>query len=131
MNMINDNEIERERVVAEICKFLGLERPKMYSHTVIDAVKELCVARLCKSIGITGTYNYKSDFFNFFSSIMGEAVCEKLNLKIHVASDALRLVKYEHINLVEEAKAYLNNETIEEAVIDTFNLADRFKYLIK
>jgi len=61
---------------------------------------------------------------------MGEAICEKLNINIHVACEELRLIKYEHINLVAEVKSYLENETTEEAFLDAFELADRFKYLI-
>ena len=130
MNTISNYELDRERTIKRICEFFKFERPEMKSVTTKEAIKELCVARLCKSIGITGKYNYKSDFFEFFSSIMGEAICEKLSLKTHVACDELRLVKYEHVNLIREIKSYLDNETIEEAFLDAFHLVDKFKYLI-
>ena len=130
MKTIYDSEIDKVRIINKMCDFLRFEKPIIYSNTTKEIVKEICVARLCKAIGITGTYNYKSDFFNFFSNIMGEALCEILEIKIHIASDELRLVKYEHINLVEKVKYYLENESVEEAFLDAFELADKFKHLI-
>jgi len=124
-------ELDREKIISKICEFFNFERPKMTSVGTNEAIKELCVARLCKSIGLTGKYNYKSEFFDFFSKIMGEALCEKLSIKTHVADAALRLVKYEHVNLISELKYYLDNESLEEAFLDAFALADRYKYLIK
>lgn len=121
---------ERENIIKKICTFFNIERPILTSVTTDETIKELCVARLCKSVGLTGTYNYKSEFFEFFSNIMGEALCEKLNINKHIASDELRFVKYEHINLINEFKGYLDTETIEEAFLDAFNLVDKFKYLI-
>lgn len=129
MNIVSNN-LERESVIHKVCVYFNIERPILRSSTTDETIKELCVARLCKAVGLTGIYNYKSDFFEFFSNIMGEALCEKLNLKIHIASDELRLVKYEHINLVQELKNYLDTETVEEAFLDAFNLVDKFKYLI-
>ena len=125
-----ETDIDREIIIEQICNFFNIKRPQMYSVGTNEAIKELCVARLCKTIGLTGRYNYKSEFFDFFSKIMGEALCEKLSLKTHVADDELRFVKYEHINLIKELKYYLDTETIEEAFLDAFNLADRYKYLI-
>ena len=66
----------------------------------------------------------------FFASVMGEALCDKLNIKVHIANDALRLFKYNGINLIERARVYLENSCLDEAFIDTFNLVDNFKYLI-
>ena len=123
-------ETQKENILKDICNYLGVKQVDFSGATLKEMIKELCVARLCKAVGITGKYNYKSSFFDFFSSIMGEAVCDKLKLKIHVASDELRLIKYERINLIEKVKLFLENETTEEAFIDAFNLADKFKYLI-
>ncbi len=125
-----DHNCDQESTIKIVKKYLGLENPKIFNKTTKNIIKELCVTRLCRSVGISGTFNYRSDFFDFFASIMGEAVCEKLNIKIHVASEDLRLIKYEHINLIEQARFYLDNETLEEAILDIFELADRFKYLI-
>ena len=55
---------------------------------------------------------------------------QKLLIKIHIACDELRFVKYEHVNLVQTFKEYLDNKFLEEAFLDAFNLADKFKYLI-
>ena len=130
MNKIVENDIGKEQAVKKVCDFFRLD-----SHTTAeiyagDIIKELCVARLCKAIGLAYKDNFKSEFFNFFSCIMGEAVCQKLGLNIRIASDELRLVKYDNVNLVKEVKSYLDNETVEEAFLDAFNLVDNFKYLI-
>lgn len=129
MNYDKD-EINMERVINKICNYLSLNKPIMYSTTTNDAIKELCVAKLCEIIGITGKYNYKSDFFDFFASIMGEAICEKLNIPTHVASAELRFFKHEHLNLIEVVRTYLENEYIDEAFLDAFELVDKFKHLI-
>ena len=131
MNNINMCEIDRERVVEKVCAFLKLKKPTLKSSSTKENVKELCVVKLCNVIGLTGNFNYKSEFFDFFSSIMGEAICEKLSLKIHVANDELRFVKYEHVNLVLTVKEFLDEKIIDEAFLDAFNLVDKFKHLIK
>ncbi len=127
---INASKVEREKTIRKVCDYLGLEDPKIFNTELAEVIKELCVMRLCRIVGITGTYNYKSEFFNFFASIMGEALCEKLKIKIHIAKEELRLIKYEHTNLIDQVKIYLENESLEEAFLDAFELADRFKYLI-
>ena len=127
---INDYAKDRDNIINKICDFLKMEKPQMFSLTLKDSIKELCVAKLCKTVGLTGTYHYKSDFFDFFSDIMGEALCEILTIKIRIACDELRLFKYEHINLIEEVKNLLLKESVEEAFLDAFELVDKFKYLI-
>ena len=130
MNNINMLENEREKVIEKVCSFLEMDIPPKVNVSIKDAIKEICVARLCRAVGITGKYNSKSDFFDFFASIMGEAICEKLSIKIQIACDELRLVKYEHVNLIRQVKEFLDTECVEEAFLDAFELADRFKWLI-
>lgn len=125
-----ENTKSNQQIIKKICSFFRLENMHLKSEDLIDNIKELCVARLCKSIGLTGKYNYKSDFFEFFSSIMGQAVCEVLQINVNIACDELRLIKYNHINLIQEVVQFLTTETQEEAFLDTFDLVDRFKYLI-
>ncbi len=129
MNIINVTEIDRENTINQVCDFLKVERPNMLCSSLKESIKKVCVARLCKAIGVS-KYNYKSDYFNFFSSIMGEALCEKLAIKTHIACDELRLVRYNNINLVSELKHYLDNETVEEAFLDAFDLIEQYKFLI-
>ncbi len=131
MNKIKFMEVDKEFALAQVSEFLKLKDVKLQAETLNESIKEMCVLRLCKAIGLTGKVNYKSDFFEFFACMMAEAICEKLNLKIHVARDELRLVKYEHINLINQIKYFLDNETVEEAFLDAFELADKFKYLIE
>ena len=128
--MITIKENNLQEIVSNITEYLNLNKIDLTSNTLTENIKELCVAKLCNIIGITCKYNYKSDFFELFSSLTGEALCEKFNLKIHIANDELRLIKYERINLVEKAKSFFLNENIEESILDIFNLADKFKYLI-
>lgn len=130
MNRINFSDINKDNITFQICDFLNVEQPRTEVISLRETIKQLCVARLCKAVGLTGKYNYKSDFFEFFSCIMGEAICEKLSIKMHLACDELRLIKYEHINLVNKIKSYLDNESVEEAFLDAFELLDKFKYLI-
>ena len=130
MNKINFSEINKDNVLFQICDFLNIEQPNLEITSLKETIKQLCVARLCKAIGLTGKYNYKSEFFEFFSCVMGEAICEKLSIKMHIACDELRLIKYEHINLVNQIKSYLDSESVEEAFLDAFELLDKFKYLI-
>ena len=130
MNTININKTERVDILEKVSSFLKLKQQTLKSLTARDGIKELCVIKLCKVIGLSGNYNYQSEFFNFFSSIMGEAVCERISIKIRVAPDELRLIKYEHINLVQTVMFFLETKSLEEAFLDAFNLADRFKYLI-
>lgn len=129
MNSTFENEIESTQAIKKVCEFFRFDCPEVHSKDTKEAIKEVCVARLCQAIGLS-LYNVKSEFFDFFSSIIGEAVCEKLSIKVRIAYDELRLVKYDHINLVGEVKWFLDNETIEEAFLDAFNLVDRFKFLI-
>ena len=107
MKTAEDYGLDIENTIRKICTFFRFEKPNINSCTTNEIIKELCVARLCKSVGLTGKYNYKSEFFEFFSNIMGEAVCEKLSIKTHIASDELRFVKYERINLISEIKSKL------------------------
>ncbi len=123
--------VSHQNIVEEVREYLKLKECILKSNTVEEKLKELCVARLCKSIGIRCEYNYKSEFFEFFSSITAEAICQKLGILMHVASDDIRLIKYEHLNLVEEVKKCLNNEDVDEAFIDAFNFVDNHKHLIE
>lgn len=131
MNNENMDEIERAQIIKNICDFFKMEVPNLYNKSIEDAIKYICVVRLCKAIGLSGVKNIKSDFFDFYSCIIGEAVCEKLNIKLRIASDELRLVKYNQINLIDRAKQCLENDLLEEAIIDTFELADEFKEVMK
>ncbi len=130
VNKTVESEIAREKAIQKICDFFRLEQPLQLSNSMQVAIKELCAIRLCKAIGLNKNNAFKSDFFDFFGCLMGEAVCQKLSIKQRIATDELRLVKYDKINLVQEIKSYLDNETIEEAFLDAFELVDRFKYII-
>ena len=118
-------------IIDEVCNYVQIERPILTSDLLTEGIKEICVARLCKVVGIKCKYNYKSEFFEFFSNITGEAVCQNLGLKIHVAEDVFRFFKYEKVNLVEKVKELLNNTDKEEAFLDVFEFLDESRFLIK
>ena len=125
-----ENE-EKDKMLERVCTFFHFEHTALAEKDLKATIKELCVVRLLKAIGLTkGIYNHKSEFFNFFATIMGEAVCQKLDINLRIASDELRLVRYNNINFIKEVKAYLDNESQEEAFLDAFNLVDDNKYLI-
>lgn len=130
MNVTNTNELDNQTTIDKVCDFFKLKNTRNRSDDLKDTIKELCVNRLCKVIGVTGVYNYKSHFFEFFSNVMGEAVCEKLSINTHIAGDEIRFVKYEHINLVNKTRYFLENESMEDAFLDVFKMIDKYKYLI-
>lgn len=119
-----------KNIIEQVRNYLKLNEYNLKSNSVEETLKELSVARLCKSIGIRCEYNYKSEFFEFFSSITAEAICQKFGYSMHVASDDIRLIKYDRVNLVEEVKKCLNNEDVDEAFINAFNFVDNHKHLI-
>lgn len=131
MNTTKEKDLGNEQILNRVCLFLNLKHKNLTASTIEEQIKELCVAKLCGLVGISGAYNYKSKFFNFFSSIVAQAVCDILGIKLILASDELRLFKYNHINLIDEVKYLLNTKSIDEAFLDSFDLIDRFKFLIK
>lgn len=124
---LKDKNIE---VLERVCDFIDFEIPYLHEIELNGSIKEICVAKLCNVIGITGAYNYKSDFLNFFSDIVAEAVVETLGYKFHIADEQLRFFSFDHVNLVSKARGFLENNDKDEAFIDVFNMVDDFKYLI-
>ena len=110
--------------------FLNFSPSFFKSESLTERVKEMCVAKLCNEIGIRCEYNYKSGFFNFFSSIMGQAISEKLNLNLCLDDYNLRFVKFENVNLVKTASSILEDKCVNEAFIDVYELADKYKWVI-
>ena len=122
---MDNNEIEKK-----VCELLNLKQDLNHTNSIENFIKKATVKKLCEVVGLTGKYNHESPFFKFFSNIMGEAVCEVLNIKIRIACDEVRLFKYSGINLVEKAIDYLKTESVEEAFLDVFEMADQFKFLV-
>lgn len=116
--------------INKIKTFLEMEEYNCSLTEVEEQIKEICVAKLCEVLGIGCAYNYKNQMFQIFSSVMAEALCQKLKIQKHIASDNLRLIKYNGINFIEKAKQFLDNTDIEEAVLDIFNFVDENKKLI-
>lgn len=123
--------MDNNEIIKKVCEFLNLKHNINNSDSIENFIKESTVKKLCEVVGLTGKYNHESPFFKFFSNIMGEAVCEVLNIKIRIACDELRLVKYCGINLVDKSVGYLKTESVEEAFLDTFEMVDKFKFLVE
>lgn len=128
---IGENNIDQNSIKRKVCDFLNMEPIQMETTSIVAFIKEFVSKKLCEVVGLTGNFNHRTPFFDFFSSIMGEAVCEVLNIKIRIACDELRLVKYSGINLIDKAVEYLNTQSIDEAFLDTFEMVDKFKFLVE
>lgn len=123
--------IEKEELyLQQIKQYLNLKDYKILSITIKEKVKEMCVAKLCYVLGISRICNYKNGFFEFFSCVVGEAVCEHLGIRTHVAEECVRFVRYEGVNFVSKCKQFLIMEEIDEAVLDCFNFLDKHKNLV-
>ena len=129
-NLGIDPNLEKERIFNRVCTYLEIEKPIMYSNTIEDGVKELCVARMCKSIGIK-CYNYKNKLFNFYATVTGEAVSQELGLKLQIASAEIKFIKYDKINLINQIRFFLISSDIDEAFVEAYNFLDKYKYLAK
>lgn len=128
---VEDAKMDNETLINQVCDFLKIKRPIIHSVTTEEILKELCVARLCKSVGLYCEYNYKSEFFEFFSTVTAQALADKLCLNMRIAGDELRLFKYNSKNLVAEVRRFLDYESIDEAFLDAFHFLDSYKFLIK
>ena len=120
----------KKRILTKVKDFLLLNNFETDGDNLVQDIKELCVARICRSVGIKCEYNSKNDYFNFFAMITGQAVVDKLNIRLEIAPASLRLVKYDGKNLVGEVLKFLDKEDVDEAFVDAFNLIDDYTYLI-
>lgn len=114
----------------KVKKFLEMEDYNFSRNEESEQIKEICVAKLCDVLGIECAYNYQNKMFQIFSSVMAEAVCQKLKISKHIANDSIRLIKYNGINFVEKAKHFLDMEDVDEATLDIFNFVDENKNLL-
>ena len=106
---------------------LEIEATEIAQTDIYEQIKQLCLIRFCKAVGIRCQFNIKNKFMNFFAIITGQAVCNVLKINLQIAPDCLRLVRYNGINFVNEAMRLLQNEDKDEAFIDIFNLIDNNK----
>ena len=119
-----------EQILTKVCDFLNYERTKILSTTLKEKVKESCVGRLCQALGITCAYNFKNEFFNFFSCIVGEAVSNILGYNLEIDEYKLKYIKVENTNLIHSARQMIENSNLDQGLIDVYNLAKRHKHLI-
>ena len=121
---------ENKKMVQKIKNFLTFN-DFLYEEnlSVQDNIKKLCVKKLCKVIGIKIECNYKNQFFNYFSDVTGEAICQLLNIPIRIADGKFKFVKYNGINFVEHVKELLKNDFLEDAYIDVFQFLEDNKHI--
>lgn len=131
-----ENEILKQReednkvVLNKVCGFLDVKMPILSSMNLNDNIRELCVVKLCKVLGLKCAYNYKNNLLDFFSAIIAQAVAEKLSLRLNIAGANYRFVKYNHVNLIQEVKLMLDDNNLDESFVDIFNFLERFKSLV-
>ncbi|MBR2970057.1 MAG: hypothetical protein IKC49_03280 [Clostridia bacterium] len=122
--------LNRDQILNKICSYLRLDRPILSSDEIHENIKEICVAKLCKTMGLKCPYNFRNGFFDNYSIITGEAVCEKLRINTHIASDNIRLIRYDSINFVRYVSDLFETEDIDEAIIDAFNFSQKYGQII-
>ena len=118
------------QIIRKIEEFLNIKQSNNCLLILRDQIKHLCIDKLCAVIGIKCKCNYESKFFSYFSSVVGQAVCQTLNIPIIIAEDKFRLIRYEHINFVERAVKILQENEIEEAFIELFEFLDKHKKIL-
>ncbi len=117
-------------ICEKVGDYLKINPDSLQSTDVKERVRELCVAKLCEVVGVHCKFNFRNDFFTFFSSFVGQAILNKLSLNLEIASKDLTIVRHDGINLVDEVVRLLNQEDMDDAFLDAFNLADDNKYLL-
>lgn len=122
-------ETKDGKILKAVKDFVKIDYPEI-DGGVEENVRAICVARLCKAIGIRCECNFKNAFFDFFSCIMGEVIVQKLGFRVKIDDYNLKYVKFEDVNLIYTASTFLENPNLDEAFINVYNLADKFKHLI-
>lgn len=117
-------------IVDKVCQFMNIEKPILFSKTMEEMIKEICVAKLCKVLGIKCTYNYRNEFFSIFSTLTAEVIVRILDIKINIAPYYLSCVKFDGINFIEKMIAILASPNKEKAIFDAFNFVNKYKHLI-
>lgn len=126
----NDIVNSENEILSRLNSYLNFSHSIYYAEKLTEKIKEVCVAKLCDAIGIRCAYNYKNVFFDFFSSIAGEAISQKLNFRLTIDEYNLKFIKFDDVNLVASALTILNMKEIDEAFIDIYELADKYKWVI-
>ena len=121
---------KQEFFLQQVKDYLKLKEYKVHSNLIEENIKELCVVKIFNILGIGCGYNYRNEYFDIYSSVLGEAICEKLDIKIHIANENLRFIKYEGVNFIDKSVKFLEKEELEEAVLDIFNFVENNKKLI-
>ncbi len=122
--------LNRDQILNKICTYFNMDKPILSSDEICENIKELCVAKLCKTMGLKCAYNFRNQFFDNYSIITGEAVCMRLNINTHIANDNIRLVRYDRINFIRYVSDLFETEEVDEAIIDAFNFSQKYGQVI-
>lgn len=128
-SLLIQTKAEDDEILQAVKDFVKIDYPEI-DGGVEENVRAICVARLCKAIGIRCECNFKNAFFDFFSCIMGEVIVQKLGFRVKIDDYNLKYVKFEDVNLIYTASMFMENPNLDEAFINVYNLADKFKHLI-
>ncbi len=120
-----------ESILNKVRAFLKIDLQELDADTIEGQVRELCARKLCWALGLRCKCNYHNEFFTMFSSIIGEAVSQILDLKLNIAPFELKFIRYNGLNFVTRARELLEKEDLDVAFIDIFNLIDDNKEFIK
>lgn len=126
----NKTRDDGEMVLSQVCSYFKMQKPNLTESLFDDRLKELCVIKIFEAIGVKNMYNRENRFFRFLSTCMAQAVSDILNLKLNIAPANVRFVRYDGINFVNQIAEYLQQDDIQLAVIDSFNLVDDNKQIV-
>jgi hypothetical protein len=129
--LLNSQNKTNNKIINRIRTFLCVKNSYNEQDDLIITIKKMCLEKFCDALGIKCGCNLDNEFMNFFATVTAEAVCNKLFINLRIAPDALRFVRYNGINFITRSIELLNNDDVDEAFIDIFNLIDDNKELIK
>ena len=130
MSNFMGNNIKDDLALQKVCEFLKVDSTLIEPSNVVQEIKDACELRFARAMGIRYGYNHKAPYFEFFGSIMGEAVSQHLGLNIQIAPDKYRLVKYNGVNLVNSVRHMLETCFVEEAFVKAFEFLEGYFFLI-
>ena len=119
-----------ETITQRMCCYLNIDRPILTSLTIEDRVCEIMASKITRIIGIRCQYNYKNPLINFFSSILGDVVLDKLGFNFTVAHK-FKYIKYNGINFEHEvAKIFDLGLTVDEAIAQSIHFLEENKFYV-
>ncbi|MBE7076574.1 MAG: hypothetical protein E7374_01635 [Clostridiales bacterium] len=121
---IQENLICSKQIQEKVCDFLKV------SHETKDNMPESVVREIveCKLKSVLGEFqkHASKEFLTFLTGVIGQSVCDILNINVRMVNDEFRLLRTENFNIVESSKFILETEDLEEGLLDSFLMIDKF-----